>query len=89
MATKYIALLGQVVGGGGAPFTVEYGFDGEQFTTRKAAIRHGLKIRESDDFNIGVIENGKLVRLDWMDQPSETDPDELAKIAEQLDLEER
>jgi len=84
--TEYIVLCGQIVGGNGAPFETVYGFDGERFGDRKKAIRHGLKARGSDDFNIGVIENGKLVSLDWMDECGETNPAILEPIAEQICL---
>jgi hypothetical protein len=78
-------LCGQIVGSG--PFETLYNFDGERFTDRKKAIKHGLKIRGSDDFNIGVVEDSKLAHLDWMDNPVDTDPDLMAKIAEQIGLE--
>lgn len=48
---------------------IEYSSDLEEFGDRKAAIRHGFEIAESDDFNIGVIEGGRLVSLDWMEKP--------------------
>jgi hypothetical protein len=83
---EYIVLCGQVIGGGDRAFSVEYDFDGTKFDDLQAAIKHGMKVRESDDFNIGVIKNGKLTRLDWMDKPVETDPKILKKITEQIDL---
>lgn len=86
MVTEYIVLCGQVIGGGEYPFEVLYGFDGERFFDRGAAITHGLKIRESDDFNIGVIQEGKLVSLDWMNESIDTAPDVLDPIAAQIDL---
>jgi len=84
--TKYIVLCGQVIGGRDQPFTVEYDFDGTTFSNRQEAIKHGLIICESDDFNIGVVEGKKLVSLDWMNEPVDTDPKILAKIAGQIDL---
>lgn len=84
--TEYIVLCGQVVGGNGQPFEIVYGFDGERFAERKKAIRHGLKVRGSDDFNIGVIRDGKLISLDWMHKVVDDGPDILEPIAEQIDL---
>lgn len=81
---QFIVLCGQVVGSG--PFTVEYGFDGERFDDRNSAIRHGFKIRQSDDFNIGVLRNGKLVSRDWMENTVDSDPSVLAEIGQQICL---
>ncbi|WP_227136705.1 antitoxin [Kosakonia radicincitans] len=71
-------------------YGIEYSSDLEEFEDRKAAIRHGFKIAESDDFNIGVIEDGRLVSFDWMEKPvggeCET-PETMAEIAEAIGLE--
>jgi hypothetical protein len=80
MMDQYIVLCGQVVGGADRPVTIEYGFDGEMFADRREAITHGFDIRGSDDFNIGVLRGGKLVSLDWMDDPVDTDANLLAEI---------
>lgn len=85
-AREYIVLCGQVVGGGHRPFEVIYNWDARRFRVRQAAISHGFVERGSDDFNIGVLENGKLVSLDWMDEPIETDTAELALVAESAGL---
>jgi len=85
MADSYIVICQQVIGGGPAmPFEIVYGFDGKTFTDRKKAIDHGFKIRESDDFNIGVVRDGKVVSLDWMDQVVDADADILAEINAQV-----
>ena len=84
---EYVVLCGQVVGGNERPFVIVYNCDGKRFQKRHGAIRHGLKIRGSDDFNIGVIKDGKLVSLDWMDTVVESDPEELREVAESACLE--
>ena len=84
--TEYIVLCGQVVGGNGRPFETVYGFDGKKFSDRESAIRHGRKVRGSDDFNIGVLTHGRLVSLDWMNTPVDTDPNVLGPIADHLCL---
>jgi hypothetical protein len=85
MATEYIALAGSMwcntTGSG-----VYYGWDGERFSTREAAIAHGFTLDRSDDFNIGVLQDGELVSLDWMDEVVENDPSTLADIEEELGL---
>lgn len=69
---------------------IEYSSDLIHYETRKDAISHGFKLVDSDDFNIGVIETGKLASFDWMDKPvgenGESD-DTLAQIAELIGLE--
>ncbi len=78
----YIVLCGQVVGR-----TVEYSTDFELFTFKPNAIKAGFEVRGSDDFNIGVIEDGKLVRIDWMNEVVDADPTYMAEVSEQIGLE--
>lgn len=84
MAETYIVLCGQVVGNVEAGFEIVYGSDYRRFRVRENAIRHGMKIRDSDDFNIGVLRDNRLVSVDWMDEAVETDPHELRKIAREI-----
>lgn len=86
MLTEYIVLCGQIVGGGDRPFETVYDFDGNRFSDREKAISHGLKVRGSDDFNVGVLTGGKLTSLDWMHKPVDTEPGILNEIAEQIGL---
>lgn len=65
-----------------------YSSDLEEFEKRDKAIKHGWEIQESDDFNIGVVTNGKLVSLDWMAKSLNESEESLAEIAEQIGLEE-
>lgn len=81
---QYIVLAASVVGSG--PFTTEYSFDGQKFNDRQSAISHGLTIGRSDDFNIGVLRDGKLISLDWMDRTVDADPAELEIIAKSAGL---
>jgi hypothetical protein len=83
---EYIVLCRQVIGGNGRPFEIVYNFDGERFSERDGAIRPDFRIRGSDDFNI-VIRGQKLVSLDWMQKPVDTDPAILAHVAESACLE--
>lgn len=86
MKREFIVLCGSVVGATAAGFDTVYGFDGQRFPDRAAAVAHGFTLGRSDDFNIGVIEDGRLVSLDWMDRPVDTVPDVLAPIAAQVGL---
>lgn len=82
MTTEYAVICGYVTTKPNGDFSMNYAWNGERFKTRKAAIKHGFMLQDSDDFNIGVLEDGKLVSLDWMDEPVDTDPELLAKIQE-------
>ena len=86
MGKQYIVLCCQIITVPTVGFESVYGFDGERFDARKKAISHGFKIRGSDDFNIGVIEDGRLVSLDWMNEPVDTESEILDAIAEQVGL---
>jgi hypothetical protein len=66
---------------------VVYTTDGVEFDKRDMAIKHGLEIQGSDDFNIGVIEDGRLVSLDWMNEPVGESAETLAEIAEAIGYE--
>ncbi len=83
-AKEYIVLCAQIVGSD--RFETVYAFDGKSFPTREQAIAHGFTKDRSDDFNIGVLEFGKLVSLDWMQEPIGEDPDVIAQIADQVGL---
>lgn len=64
---------------------ISYSWDRSKFDTRKEAIDNGFSIRDSDDFNVGVVEGGALVSLDWMDEVIASEyPEELADIAAEI-----
>lgn len=65
---------------------IDYGWDGERFSDRKAAIKQGFATRESDDFNIAVIRGDRLLSFDWMDKPVGEDDASMREIAKALDL---
>lgn len=77
---RYIVIFQQIVG---SKWEVAYSWDQERFTERKAAISHGFKTRGSDDFNIGVLKNGRLSQFCWMDEPLDFP---LREIADQIGL---
>ena len=78
MAASYIVIFQQVVCSPGMPITIDYSWDSRKYNSRSEAITHGFEIRGSDDFNIGIVERGRLVGFSWMD---ESIPDDLAAIA--------
>lgn len=56
----------------------------EQATTLPRAIKRGFAQQGSDDFNVAVIRDGRLVATLWMEEVVDDEPDVLAGIAEQL-----
>ncbi|ECW4903029.1 antitoxin [Enterobacter hormaechei] len=50
-------------------YGIGYSSDLEIFDKREVAISHGFEVAGCDDFNIGVIDDGRLVSLDWMEKP--------------------
>jgi hypothetical protein len=81
---EYIALCGSIVGSG--PFRTEYAFDGKRFPERAAAISHGFTLGRSDDFNIGVLRDGKLISVDWMEKTIDASPELMAWISKEISL---
>lgn len=68
-------------------FGIEYSSDLEEFESRKESIKHGFEITDSDDFNIGVMEDGRLVSFDWMGKPVGESQEIINEIAEALGME--
>jgi hypothetical protein len=62
------------------PITIEYFSDGKRFDDWERCRDHGIRSTGSDDFNIGVIEGGKLVDLRWMEDSINEDAETLGYI---------
>jgi hypothetical protein len=86
MATEYITLIGSVVGNDRDGFKVVHSWDGHRFADKAEAVSNGFRLAESDDFNVGVVEKGKLASVWWMDEQINEPPEELAAIAEEIGL---
>ena len=65
---------------------ISYSWDGERFNNRNDAIKHGLKERGSDDFNIGQTYGDDLIWFGWMDQRMDEDDATMEDIAENIGL---
>ncbi|MCK1075549.1 MAG: antitoxin [Escherichia sp.] len=76
---SYITIHSCIIGSGN-DFEIDYSSDCMHFEKRDKAIKHGLKNQGGDDFNVGVVDDGRLVSLDWMNEVVSSDPDELHKI---------
>lgn len=84
--TEYIVITAQVVGNPDQGFRIAHYWDGERWSGRTVAIAHGWRTRESDDFNIGVVFDGKLASIDWMEEVVDNDPALLSAVAEEIGL---
>ena len=80
-ARKYIVIEASVVGDQNG-FEILYGWSGTTYSTHEEAKKVGFESRESDDFNICVLEGRTLVGYFWMNEPM-NDPDGMAAIAKQ------
>lgn len=70
MMPRYIVICQQIVCGPHTPIETVYGWNGEFYPHLNTAKRAGWKIRDSDDFNIGVVDKaGKLTAFTWMGEP--------------------
>lgn len=67
-------------------FGVDYNWDRERFSTRQKAIKHGWKVRGSDDFNIAEISDDDFLWFGWMDQKINEDAETMTEIAEAIGL---
>lgn len=67
-------------------FGISYDWDGERFDSRKKAIKHGWKLRGSDDFNTAEVEGDRLTWFGWMDERMPEDDATMTEIAEAIGL---
>lgn len=67
-------------------YGIHYGWDGARFNNRNDAIRHGWKLRDSDDFNIAQTYGDDLIWFGWMDERIDEDEDTMREIAESCGL---
>lgn len=65
---------------------ISYGWDGSRFNNRGDAIKHGFKLRYSDDFNIAQTYGDDLIWFGWMDQRIDEDEETMRVIADDIGL---
>lgn len=65
---------------------VSYSWDRARFNNRNDAIKHGLKTRGSDDFNIGQTYGDDLIWFGWMDERIDEDEQTMFDIAHEIGL---
>lgn len=59
------------------------------YDTKAKAVEQGYKQAGCDDFNVGVLEDGFLVSIDWMEKVVNAHPEPMARISEELGLPKR
>lgn len=59
---------------------------GEPSPNLDAAIKAGLKAMDSDDFNIAVRQNGRVVALLWMHEDMGEEPGVLSEVGRALEM---
>jgi hypothetical protein len=64
MAKQFIVVRQQIIGLPEA-WSTQYSWDGQRHDTRQAAIDAGLRGLGHDDFNVGTVEDGRLVAFGW------------------------
>jgi hypothetical protein len=86
MTTTYITILASAAGNDRDGFRTVYDWDRQHFTTKAEAVSNGFRLRESDDFNVGVVTDGRLASLWWMDHEITTTTATLAEITQEIGL---
>lgn len=87
MMSDYIYIKCRIVGNPQDGFRTTYENDYKRFKSLSAAQKHGYILEESDDYLIGVVDNGRLTTvlassgapLDWPEEDYE-------EVRQQIDL---
>ena len=82
---SFIVIIGQVIGGSSRPFEIAWYSDMVEKRTVKEAIRHGFKVRGSDDFRIGHKRGEWLKGVSFMGK-KQFNESEIADTATQLGM---
>lgn len=84
---RYVCIAMWIVGNPEAGFHTERCYYAPSQGSIEQAWRKGLReLDRSDDFNVGVIRDGKLVAILWQDEVVDDEPALMAEIAEQVGL---
>jgi hypothetical protein len=86
MAEAFAVIISRAEGSERDGFRVAYYSDGRHFEDKAQAVKHGFEMCDSDDFNIGVVRDGKLASLWWMDHQVSEDAATLTEIGRECGL---
>jgi hypothetical protein len=80
--TSYIVIVQSIVGGDEREMSTVYNWDGRHHLSIDAAVDAGWKTFDHDDFNVGRVEDGKLVWFGW--EHEEMPDHDLAEITRHI-----
>jgi hypothetical protein len=86
MTETYIVVIAHAVGNPEAGYDIVHDWDGRQFPDKAQAAGHGFALADSDDFNIGVVRDGRLASLWWLDKELDETAAMLAEIGAEIGL---
>jgi hypothetical protein len=86
---RYLPLLREMVGSPDGRYRTYCVGSGSVTDRFGDAVSEGFMLRESDDFNVGVVRDAHLIALLWMTDVVDDDPDLLARIANEIALDKR
>ena len=77
---RYVPVFGDWYGNPTDGYRHKWSCLGEAFPTRAMAQSYGLSAQGSDDFNIAVVRDEKVVALLWMDEVIDEEQDVLDRL---------
>jgi hypothetical protein len=87
MPDTFVAIISQAEGNEHDGFRITHYSDCRQFPSKAEAVSRGFDLAASDDFNVGVVSNGRLASLWWMDDRIDMTAEDLAEVGRDLGLE--
>ena len=87
MPETFITIIGRAVGNDRDGFRIAHDWDRRTFATKPEAVTNGFEATGSDDFNVGVVKDGRLMSVWWMDNQIQDQPGEIEAIGREIGLE--
>lgn len=87
MPDTFVTIISQAEGSDRDGFRITHYSDCRQFGSKAEAVSRGFELAASDDFNVGVVSNGRLASLWWMDDRLDLLPEDLAEVGRDIGLE--
>ena len=86
MPETYVTIVASVIGNDKDGFRIAHHWDGQSFPVKAQAVSNGFRLAQSDDFNVGVVKDGRLASLWWMDEQINEPESSLAEIGQECGL---
>jgi hypothetical protein len=87
MPDTFVTIISQAEGNDRDGFHITHYSDCRQFASKAEAVSRGFELAASDDFNVGVVRNGRLASLWWMDDRIDMTVEDLTEVGRDLGLE--